>query len=865
MPLNSPRFSTLYLRLAQVGLVVIFLVLAIHISLTPSEGPDEVAHFSFIRFVAAHGRLPLDETERLEAGYKADLPPLYYLIAGLAGRGLDLESPPHLKLTRDNSRLKLVTGLENIKGWRLIWTEDPWRGEVLLWYLGRWVSLVGGLLGLVLAYGLFRAVWPDYPWLALSATAVLGFLSTYVYISGITSYESLTGALMAAYFGLLFFTINRPERTWLYFGLGLLLGLAAATRQTVWSLLPILPLLILWLAYRQRWRAWTVLGRLALVGLGLVLTFGLWLIYVGLYFNQVASKGWFWGLVSPVLIGDGSGRTSLQIAGLASGGAIGIDNFARQNDSFWQWGWSFFTGVWGHGWLGWLMLAGWILALVGLGRRWRREPESSRLWLVLLIASIGLLLFFPLLRFVFSGEASTAMSQHILFPGGAAMLVLLVLGLRSWLPAGRLTALLLMLAALYLGQNVAAALAQNSTRFPVQTVPVSTHEQVIAEFENLSLIGYDTRAENGLLQATLLWRTEASPNEDYQVELTLLDAAGQPQSAWLGQPLNGRYPTRAWLPGDRIRDTIPLPIAGLPAGDYLLQLRLLGELQPIPSAQGDPLVVGPIALMPGPAQPADTLVLGQRPIGYTLWREEQPGGDSLPVYGENATVVISTQAALDDDAVQLSLVDPAGQPHPPVKQAGRVYNFRIAPGFPSGEVRLRLEQRQDEMVAAQVETPSLLVVKTEARQFDIPAMAQPVSANFAGYVMLLGYDLSQVRAQPGQNLSVTLYWQALRTIGADLVLFNHLIGPDGRQWSGQDRQAQDVYSTMFWAPLEVVQDSFSLPIPANAPAGDYYLLVGLYLPVGQAGVSLPLVENGQMTDVTHVAIGPIEVANDGQP
>jgi 4-amino-4-deoxy-L-arabinose transferase-like glycosyltransferase len=864
MRTDLARFPTLSLRLVQLGLVIVFLALGIYVSLTSSEGPDEVAHFSFNRFVAQYGRLPLDEAERLEAGYKADLPPLYYLIAGLIGRGLDLESPPHLKLTRDNIRLKLVTGLQNIKGWRLIWTEDPWRGEVLLWYLGRWVSLGGGLLGLALTYGLLRAVWPEYPWLALSAVAILGFLSTYVYISGVAGYESLTGALMAAYFGLLFYTINRPERNWLYLGLGLLLGLAATTRQTVWSVLPILPILVLWLAYRRGWRWWTVLDRLALVGLGLALTFGLWLIYVGLYFNQIAEQGWFWGLVSPVLIGDGSGRTSLQIANLASGGEIGADHFARQSDDFWQWGWYFFTGVWGQGWQGWLMLVVWGLALLGLVWRWRREPESSRLWILLLMAHIGLLLFLPLLRFVFSGSASTAMSQHILFPAGAAMLVLLLLGLRTWLSAGRLTALLLALAGIYLSQTVAVALDRQINRFPIQTVPVAASEQVIAEFENLNLIGYDTRAENGLLQVTLLWRTEASPNEDYQVELTLLNEAGQPESRWVGQPLNGRYPTRAWLPGDRIRDVIDLPIAGLPAGNYVLQLRLLGELNPILSTQGDPMVLGSIALAPASVELDDTLALGQQSIVYTFWHEEQPD-DNLPVYGENATIVISTQDVLNDE-MQLSLIDPIGQTHKPVDWTGRVYNFRIAPNFPSGEYRLRLEQRRGETLVAQAETPPLLEVKTEARRFDIPSMSQPVSANFAGYVGLLGYDLPQTRLEPGDALPVTLYWQALRTIGADLVLFNHLIGPDGRQWGGQDRRAQDVYSTMLWAPGEIVPDTYRVSLSSDAPPGAYYLLVGLYLSVGEAAVSLPLMENGQMTDVTHVAIGPIEVvATDGQP
>lgn len=51
------------------------------------------------------------------------------------------------------------------------------------------------------------------------------------------------------------------------------------------------------------------------------------------------------------------------------------------------------------------------------------------------------------------------------------------------------------------------------------------------------------------------------------------------------------------------------------------------------------------------------------------------------------------------------------------------------------------------------------------------------------------------------------------------------------------------------------------PVDADAPPGEVYLDVGFYLVVGEAGVNLPLVVDGQMTDVTSVAIGPIVVLN----
>jgi len=124
---------------------------------------------------------------------------------------------------------------------------------------------------------------------------------------------------------------------------------------------------------------------------------------------------------------------------------------------------------------------------------------------------------------------------------------------------------------------------------------------------------------------------------------------------------------------------------------------------------------------------------------------------------------------------------------------------------------------------------------------------------------LLGYDFPQRRLQPGETLPLTLYWQALRTIGADLKIFVHLIDAEQKIWGGRDRRAREVYSTMLWAPNEIVSDPLTIQIDPNAPDGIYQLLVGLYLPVGQAPVSLPLVQDGQMSEVTSVAVGPIKI------
>jgi len=74
-----------------------------------------------------------------------------------------------------------------------------------------------------------------------------------------------------------------------------------------------------------------------------------------------------------------------------------------------------------------------------------------------------------------------------------------------------------------------------------------------------------------------------------------------------------------------------------------------------------------------------------------------------------------------------------------------------------------------------------------------------------------------------------------------------------------DRRPQEGYSTLYWAPGEIVVDPFGVPVDAVAPDGIYYLNVGLYKQVGDQAVSLPLVQGGRPVDVTSVNIGPIKI------
>ncbi len=124
----------------------------------------------------------------------------------------------------------------------------------------------------------------------------------------------------------------------------------------------------------------------------------------------------------------------------------------------------------------------------------------------------------------------------------------------------------------------------------------------------------------------------------------------------------------------------------------------------------------------------------------------------------------------------------------------------------------------------------------------------------------MGYKLPSKPVKVGEAFPITLYWQALLDMSpqADFTQFNHLHDSQGTLRGGYDRRPLENYSTLLWAPGEAVN---AVPVDADTPPGEYYLDVGYYLTVGESVVNLPLVVDGQRTDMNSVTIGPIEVVD----
>ncbi|HLF01118.1 MAG TPA: hypothetical protein VI547_04030, partial [Anaerolineales bacterium] len=105
------------------------------------------------------------------------------------------------------------------------------------------------------------------------------------------------------------------------------------------------------------------------------------------------------------------------------------------------------------------------------------------------------------------------------------------------------------------------------------------------------------------------------------------------------------------------------------------------------------------------------------------------------------------------------------------------------------------------------------------------------SATFGGEIKLIGYEVSPESPQPGETVTLALYWQALRSLDADYSAFIHLYSAndvntslaqnDGPPCNGQ-------YTTSRWEADEIVIDERTLILPPDFAGPTATLGVGLY-------------------------------------
>jgi hypothetical protein len=128
--------------------------------------------------------------------------------------------------------------------------------------------------------------------------------------------------------------------------------------------------------------------------------------------------------------------------------------------------------------------------------------------------------------------------------------------------------------------------------------------------------------------------------------------------------------------------------------------------------------------------------------------------------------------------------------------------------------------------------------------------------NFADQLQLLGYDLDSSRVKPGQTLHLALYWEALREMDRDYLVFTHLISEDERIYGQHDKIAgDDAYPTSHWKKGTIIRDKFEILVAPDTPPGHYTLEVGLYTTY-QGIQRLPLKSGGDRVLLAEITVVP---------
>ncbi len=148
---------------------------------------------------------------------------------------------------------------------------------------------------------------------------------------------------------------------------------------------------------------------------------------------------------------------------------------------------------------------------------------------------------------------------------------------------------------------------------------------------------------------------------------------------------------------------------------------------------------------------------------------------------------------------------------------------------PPSVVEQALNQRGARTYAQGFQDVSLALYDLRFAAGDAPVRPQRV--RFGGQIALVGVRGRARPYHPGEAVTLDLIWRADQAPRADYTVFMHLRrADDGSQIAAFDSPpVNGAAPTSRWTPGQIVTDTRAVPIPADAPPGEYNVVIGLYL------------------------------------
>jgi len=115
------------------------------------------------------------------------------------------------------------------------------------------------------------------------------------------------------------------------------------------------------------------------------------------------------------------------------------------------------------------------------------------------------------------------------------------------------------------------------------------------------------------------------------------------------------------------------------------------------------------------------------------------------------------------------------------------------------------------------------------RQSDLN-VPNPMDANFADQMELVGYSVSDLAPLPSEQETITLYWRTKQKLTTDYRVFVHILDPQTTTIFGQDdaMPAHWTRPTTTWKPGEIIEDAHTFTVRPGAPPGQWQIEVGAY-------------------------------------
>ena len=228
-------------------ILALFVLLGILNSVTVPifEAPDELWHFSFVRYLALNKSLPVQPKDGTDIWLReSGQPPLYYLAAAPIVAAFDTSDFPDF--VRFNVAHPAVTANSQSDAPNVFihtpYEAFPYRGSVLAIHVLRLFTLLWGVGAVVGVYLAARELIPDSRWLPLAAVSLTAFNPHFIYISSVVNNDAAVACLATLTLWLCLRFLKSPASRRYQIGLGMVLGLALLGKLSAVALLGIVGL-----------------------------------------------------------------------------------------------------------------------------------------------------------------------------------------------------------------------------------------------------------------------------------------------------------------------------------------------------------------------------------------------------------------------------------------------------------------------------------------------------------------------------------------------------------------------------------------------------------------------------------------------